>query len=157
MSSSTIRQAHMRCIGQGTHVDKPAKASWTYPYVSEWSWILREETKVWSSKWTVLEDVSNVWSLLFIWNCGKRCTGNCNSGEEIIRCWPTAGAGNLFRARTRWDFPEQLVDRSDKMRMYRPYITILLLQSRQISETAGSACHEEVFQCPARWMISTTE
>ena len=35
-----------------------------------------------------------------------------------------------------------------KMRMYN--ITILLLQSRQISETAGAACHEEVFQCPAR-------
>ena len=44
------------------------------------------------------------------------------------------------------------------MMMYSDvYITILLLQSRQISEMAGAACHEEVFQCPARWMSSTTE
>ena len=35
--------------------------------------------------------------------------------------------------------------------------TILLLQSMQISETAGAACHKEVFQCPARWIISITE
>ena len=28
------------------------------------------------------------------------------------------------------------------------YITIPLLQSRQIRESAGSACHEEVCQCP---------
>ena len=38
------------------------------------------------------------------------------------------------------------------MRMY--IITILLLQSRQISETAGAACRDEVFQCPTRWMSS---
>ena len=37
------------------------------------------------------------------------------------------------------------------------YITILLLQSRQISDTAGAACHEEVFQCPARGMSSTRQ
>ena len=36
------------------------------------------------------------------------------------------------------------------------YITIRLLQSKQISEMAGAACREEVFQCPARWMSSTT-
>ena len=28
----------------------------------------------------------------------------------------------------------------------RIYVTTLLLQIRQISETAGAACHEEVFQ-----------
>ena len=37
------------------------------------------------------------------------------------------------------------------------YITKLLLQSRQINETAGAACHEGVCQRPARWMSSTTE
>ena len=37
------------------------------------------------------------------------------------------------------------------------YITILVLQCRQISEMAGAACHEEVFQYPARWMSSKTE
>ena len=39
----------------------------------------------------------------------------------------------------------------------RIYITIILLQIRQISAMAGVTCHEEVFQCPARWMSSTTE
>ena len=48
-----------------------------------------------------------------------------------------------------------VTNENPKMRML--YIAILLLQSRQISETAGAACHEEVFQCPARWMSSTTE
>ena len=48
-----------------------------------------------------------------------------------------------------------VINENPYMRML--YITILLLQSRQISETAGAACHEEVFQCPARWMSSTTE
>ncbi len=51
-----------------------------------------------------------------------------------------------------------------KMMMYK-IITILLLQSSQISEKAGAACHEEagafcheeVCQCPPRWMSSTTE
>ena len=37
------------------------------------------------------------------------------------------------------------------------YITVLLVQSRQISETAGAACHEDVSQCPARRISSTTE
>ena len=37
------------------------------------------------------------------------------------------------------------------------YITILLLQSSQINETAGATCHEEVCQCPARWMSTTTK
>ena len=32
------------------------------------------------------------------------------------------------------------------------YITIPLLQIRQISEMAGAACHGEGNQCPARWM-----
>ena len=27
---------------------------------------------------------------------------------------------------------------------------VLSLQSRQLSETGGAACHEEVCQCPAR-------
>ena len=29
-------------------------------------------------------------------------------------------------------------------------IAIRVLQSRQFSETSGAACHEEVYQCPAR-------
>ena len=49
--------------------------------------------------------------------------------------------------------------RSDKPKYQNEdvYITILLLQSMQISETAGAAYHEQIFQCPARWMSSTTE
>ena len=35
------------------------------------------------------------------------------------------------------------------------YITIPLLQIRQISEMAGAACHGEGYQCPARWMSLT--
>ena len=35
------------------------------------------------------------------------------------------------------------------------YITIPLLQIRQISEVAGAACHGEGYQCPARWMSLT--
>ena len=27
----------------------------------------------------------------------------------------------------------------------------------QIIETAGAACRAQIFQCPARWMSSTTE
>ena len=34
---------------------------------------------------------------------------------------------------------------------------VILLQSTQISETAGAVCNEEVCQCPARWMSSTTD
>ena len=71
----------------------------------------------------------------------------------------TAVAGNLFRPSARWYFPEQLGGRSGKRKHQNVcvYITILLLQSRQIIETAGAACHEEVCQCPARWMSSTTK
>ena len=65
----------------------------------------------------------------------------------------TSWAGNLFRARAEWDFPEQLVGRSDKRKPQNEDITICLLQSRQISEMAGAGCHEEVCQ----WMSSTTE
>ena len=35
------------------------------------------------------------------------------------------------------------------------HITIPLLQIRQISEMAGAACHEEGYQCPARWTSLT--
>ena len=35
------------------------------------------------------------------------------------------------------------------------YITIPLLQIRQIREMAGAACHREGYQCPARWMSLT--
>ena len=35
------------------------------------------------------------------------------------------------------------------------YITIPLLQIRQISEMTGAACHGEGYQCPARWMSLT--
>ena len=83
-----------RCLRHGIPVDEPAKASRTYPDVSEWSWILREETHVWSSRWTVIEGVSNVCSLLFSWNCQKKRNGNCRcmwegnyasrSGEELF-------------------------------------------------------------------------
>ncbi len=78
-----------QCISHGIPVDEPAKASRTYPDVSEWSWILREETHVWSSRWTVIEEVSNVCSLLFSWNCEKQRNGKCKCGKEMIRCWPT--------------------------------------------------------------------
>ena len=49
--------------------------------------------------------------------------------------------------------------RSDKRKHQNEdvYITVLLLQSRQISETAGAAGREEVSQCPARRMSSATE
>ena len=46
--------------------------------------------------------------------------------------------------------------RSDK-RKPQNEDAILLLQSRQIHETASVACYEEVFQCPVRWMSSTPE
>ena len=46
--------------------------------------------------------------------------------------------------------------RSDKRQPQNEDAT-LLLQSRQISETASIACHEEVCQWPARWMSSTIE
>ena len=44
--------------------------------------------------------------------------------------------------------------RSDKRKHHNEHvhITILLLQSSQINETAGAACHEEVCQCPARYL-----
>ena len=35
------------------------------------------------------------------------------------------------------------------------YITIPLLQIRQIGEMAGAACHGEGCQCPAQWMSLT--
>ena len=63
--------------------------------------------------------------------------------------------GQPFQSEGQTRPPEQLVGRSDKRKPQNEdvirciYITILLLQSRQISETAGAACHEEVFQCPA--------
>ena len=50
----------------------------------------------------------------------------------------------------------RVTNENTKMRMYAYYIIKLLLQSRQINETAGAACHEGVCQCPARWMSSTT-
>ena len=43
-----------QCIRQGTPVDRPAKANRTYPDVSEWSWVLCEKTKVWSTRWAIL-------------------------------------------------------------------------------------------------------
>ena len=70
-----------QCLSHGIPVDEPAKASRTYPDVSEWSWILREETDVWSSRWTVIEGVSNVCSLLFSWNWQKKRNGNCRCME----------------------------------------------------------------------------
>ena len=39
---------------------------------------------------------------------------------------------------------------NNKMRMYNTML-------KEISTTAGAACHEEVCQCPTRWMSSTTE
>ena len=47
-----------------------------------------------------------------------------------------------------------VTNENPKMKMY--IITILLLQNRQISATAGAG-YREVFQCQARWMSSTTE
>ena len=88
--------------------------------------------------------------------------GGCGEGRDILSgsrmgkmCRPcTSGAGNLFRARAKSDFPEQLVGRSNKRKPQNNDVptTIIVLQSRQISETAGASCHEEVF----RWMSSTT-
>ena len=43
-----------------------------------------------------------------------------------------------------------VTNENTKMRM-------LLLRSRQISETAGAACHGEVCQWPVPWMSATTE
>ena len=60
------------------------------------------------------------------------------------------GSDETFRS-SSW---AGVTNENPKMRIY---ITILLLQSRQISETADAACHEEVFQYPARRMTLTTE
>ena len=63
------------------------------------------------------------------------------------------GPGETFRSRS-W---AGVINENPKMRIYYNSITILLLQSRQISDMAGAACHDEVCQFPARWMSSTTE
>ena len=46
----------------------------------------------------------------------------------IWNCLCMAGAGNLFRARARWDFPEQLVGRSHKRKHHNDDVYIRPLQ-----------------------------
>ena len=54
----------------------------------------------------------------------KRCTAH---GRRVI-CPARPGAGNLFRARARWDFPEQLVGQSHKRKHHNDFVYIRPLQ-----------------------------
>ena len=73
-----------------------------------------------------------------------RCIVALFNLEQVRATISERGPDETFRS-SSW---AGVTNENTKMRMYI-YITILLLQSRQISETAGAACHEEVFQCPA--------
>ena len=76
-----------------------------------------------------------------LWQLNTLQKGRANFSER--------GTDETFRSSSSAGVPNE----NPKMRMYiHPhymYITILLLQSRQISEATGAACHEEVFKCPA--------
>ena len=50
-----------------------------------------------------------------------------------------------------------MTNENPNMRMYIILYYNNFIAKQEISETAGSACHEEAFQCPARCMSSATE
>ena len=47
---------------------------------------------------------------------------------RLLDCTSRPGVGNLFRARARWDFPEQLVGRSDKRNHKNEYVYYITIQ-----------------------------
>ena len=86
-TQEALLQHTKRALHQAGYVWRQAREREQHiPDPSEWGWVLNEQTRVWSPRWTMLEDVSKACSLLFHCNCEKACKGNCKCGKAGLRC-----------------------------------------------------------------------